>query len=52
LKLGLLDDGFAQFPRFLEDHVLSLNICFHKYESIWQHSLRHASPKFDLYFQR
>lgn len=34
LKLGLLDDGFAQFPRFLEDHVLGLNICFHKYQSI------------------
>jgi hypothetical protein len=34
LKLGLLDDGFAQFPCFLEDHVLSLNICFHKYQSI------------------
>jgi hypothetical protein len=30
-KFGLLDDGFAQFPRFLEDRIFSLNICFHKY---------------------
>jgi hypothetical protein len=29
LKLGRADDCFAQFPRFLLDHILSLNICLH-----------------------
>ena len=28
-KLGLLNDGLAQFPCLLENRILSLNICFH-----------------------
>lgn len=28
-ELRLLHDGLAQFSRFLEDRILSLNICFH-----------------------
>ena len=57
LKFGLLNNGFAQFPRFLEDRILGLNICFHNISCYairpmavrlqWQHSIRHASNKFD-----
>ena len=46
LKLRLLHNGFAQFPRFLEDHIFSLNICFHRVQLA---SIRFVAPVINFY---